>query len=178
MVLKYLAAGQLLKRQKARVENIMFFLHYRLTFVIFMVCSGLVTAKEYFGSPIQCYALKSPIPQNVLNTYCFFMATYSVTKHNQTGIRVVYPGVGQHDEGDDVKYHSYYQWVPIVLFLQALSFYFPRFIWRNFEGGLFTSILQGMDKRIMDEGANIKKHKLLMQYMTERANMHRNWAIR
>ncbi|KAF2354623.1 Innexin [Trinorchestia longiramus] len=143
-----------------------------------MVSSAMVSAKEYFGSPMQCYALKSPIPQNVLNTYCFFMSTYSVTKHNETGIRVVYPGVGPHVEGDDVVYHSYYQWVPMVLFLQALSFYFPRFMWKNFEGGLFTSILLGLDQRSLDDATKTKKYHTLMKYMMTHMNMHRNWAIR
>ena len=120
-MLKYLAAAKLLKKQNPRVDNVVFHLHYRITFIVFIVASALITAKEYFGAPIKCYALKNPIPKNVLNTYCFIMSTYSVTKHNTTGNTVVYPGVGPHKEGDDIVYHSYYQWVPAVLFLQAIS---------------------------------------------------------
>ncbi|XP_018025691.1 innexin inx2 [Hyalella azteca] len=178
MVLKYLAVGQLLKRQKARVENVMFHLHYRYTFIVFMVSSALISAKEYFGSAMECYSPRNSIPQNVLNTYCFFTSTYSVTKHNQTGVSVVYPGVGPHDNEDEIVYNSYYQWVPIVLFLQALSFYLPRFLWKNFEGGLFTSILQGLDQKSLNDGSNTQKYQTLMKYMMNHVNMHKNWTIR
>lgn len=178
MVLKYLAAGKLLQRQKARVDNVMFHLHYRITFIIFTVCSALITAKEYFGKPISCYSLQGGIPQNVLETYCFIMSTYSVTKHNITGREVVYPGVGPHDDQDEVVYHTYYQWVPIVLFLQGVSFYLPRLLWKSLEGGLFTSILQGLDKMSLDNGSKDNKYITLNKYMLSHVNMHRNWAIR
>lgn len=177
-MLRYLAAGKLLQRTNARVDNTMFFLHYRATFIFLMVSSALITAKEYFGSPIQCYALKSAIPGNVLNTYCFIMSTYSVTKHNETGVRVVYPGVGPHTPDDDVVYRSYYQWVPLVLFLQAMSFYIPRFVWKSLDGGLFSSILQGLDKMSLDEGSKGQKYKYLIKYMMTHINMHRNYALR
>lgn len=177
-MLKYLGSAKILKKQNPRVDNAMFHLHYRVTFLIFIISSLLITAKEYFGSPINCYALKYPVPKHVLNTYCFIMSTYSVTKHNVTGPSVVYPGVGPHHEGDDIVYHSYYQWVPIVLFLQAVSFYFPRFLWKSFDGGLFSSVLMGLHKISFDEGNIRNKCHSLSQYLNTHLNMHRNFALR
>ena len=34
---------------------------------------------------------------------------------------------------------SFYQWVPIILILQAALFYIPRKIWKTCEGGLIAS---------------------------------------
>lgn len=37
-------------------------------------------------------------------------------------------------EDENVQYHAYYQWVPFVLFGQAMMFYLPHLIWRRWEG--------------------------------------------
>jgi len=178
-MLRYLAAAKLLKRYfNNRVDNAMFFLHYRITFALFMVCSSLITAKEYFGSAISCFNVKFPVPQHVLNTYCFFMSTYSITQHNETSNVVVYPGVGPEVKGAEVVYRSYYQWVPLVLFLQAISFYIPRYVWKSFDAGLFGSILQGLNKFSLDEKKKEEKYLVLLKYMKTHFNMHRNWALR
>ena len=33
------------------------------------------------------------------------------------------------------KYHKYYQWVAFMLFLHAVFFYIPRYLWKSSEGG-------------------------------------------
>jgi hypothetical protein len=43
--------------------------------------------------------------------------------------------LGPHRESDERKYHAYYQWVPIVLSIQAVMFYAPHWIWKQLEGG-------------------------------------------
>jgi hypothetical protein len=47
-------------------------------------------------------------------------------------------------DGDDVKYHKYYQWVCFVLFLQAAFFYIPRYLWKTAEGGKIKLLIQGL----------------------------------
>lgn len=184
---KYVAAAKILKKHKAQVDNAVFHLHYRVTFLIFLISSGLVTAREFIGNPIQCLA--NGIKGSVLNTYCYIMSTFSVPKHWATPLGdgygqygnngIAYPGVGPHDaENDDVVYHAYYQWVPFVLLLQAVLFYIPRYLWKNVEGGLFRTILGGLDAVGLDEPTRKKKHSKLVAYMMSHLNMHRNWAIR
>nr|CAJ58681.1 innexin inx1 [Homarus gammarus] len=177
-MLKYLAAAKVLKKHNAQVDNAVFHLHYRVTFVVFIVSGALVTAKELIGAPIQC--ISKAVPTNVLNTFCFIMSTFSVPRHwdKPLGDGVAYPGVGMHEDEDEIVYHAYYQWVPFVLVLQAIMFYVPRYLWKNMEGGLFTTILAGLDKLTMDESARHKKHKILSQYMVKHLHMHMNWAIR
>ncbi|KAK3862874.1 hypothetical protein Pcinc_031301 [Petrolisthes cinctipes] len=47
---------------------------------------------------------------------------------------------------DDLRRHAYYQWVPMVLFLQAAVFYFPIWIWNLIDKGYFQAVLCGLDK--------------------------------
>lgn len=177
-MLKYVAAAKILKKHNSQVDNAVFHLHYRVTFVVFLISSILVTAKEYVGTPIQC--ISKTIPTNVLNTFCFIMSTFSVPRYWDAplGDGVAYPGVGVHEPDDEIKFHAYYQWVPFVLFLQAVMFYMPRYLWKSMEGGLFTTILAGLDKITMDENTRLKKHKILSNYMMNHLHMHMNWAIR
>jgi len=51
--------------------------------------------------------------------------------------RIIHAGVGDMDDEDEpIKRHAYYQWVPFVLFGQALCFYVPHFLWKVTEGNM------------------------------------------
>ncbi len=64
---------------------------------------------------------------------------------------------GAHREEDERVYHAYYQWVPIVLTLQAIAFYAPHWIWKQLEGGRLTKIVCGLDQKINDDGDRTQK---------------------
>ncbi|KAK4312375.1 hypothetical protein Pmani_016197 [Petrolisthes manimaculis] len=178
-MIKYLAAAKILKKHKPCIDNAVFHLHYRVTFLIFIISGALVTAKEFVGTPIQCIVPKV-VPKNVLNTFCYIMATFSVPRHweKPLGEGVAYAGVGLAEEDDEIVYHAYYQWVPFMLVLQAVLFYLPHYLWKNLEGGIFSTIIAGLDKMTMDENSRHKKHHLLAQYMIKHLHMHLNWAIK
>ena len=48
------------------------------------------------------------------------------------------------EEGDEIR-HAWYQWVVFVLFFQALLCYFPHFLWKSWEGGKLSLLLQDLD---------------------------------
>lgn len=104
--------------------------------------SVVVTAKQYFGSPIQCDAgnAASGVEKDVLEAYCWMYATFDIP----TSYR------GQCSAGDqdyrivnNIVYNSYYQWIPIYLVALTILFYMPRLIWMSMEGGLMHFFSKG-----------------------------------
>ena len=62
------------------------------------------------------------IPQNVINTYCYVLTTFTLPKHwnSKIGYDSAHIGVGHYNPKEDTVTHkAYYQWVPFVLFLQV-----------------------------------------------------------
>jgi innexin len=57
---------------------------------------------------------------------------------------IPHPGIGPIMPDDEIRRHAYYQWVPFVLFAQAISFYLPHLIWRSWEGGKIKSLVIGL----------------------------------
>ena len=76
-------------------------LNYRVTCVVLLACCLLVSAREWIGNDrkIVC-AMEGPsvdyhISPNVINSYCYIMATFTVPK--QAG-SVAHPGVGTYNQ--------------------------------------------------------------------------------
>ena len=111
--------------------------------VVLITSSLLVTSRQYIGDPIDCI-VDSDIPQNVMDTYCWIHATFTIPNRvlANIGLEVPHPGVAPpvHEEK---KYHKYYQWVCFTLFFQAALFYLPRFLWKIWEGGRIKMLVQG-----------------------------------
>jgi len=49
-------------------------------------------------------------------------------------------------EAHEKVYHSYYQWVPFVLFGMGCFFYLPHIIWKLMEGKRVEKLLQGLNR--------------------------------
>ena len=97
--------------------------------MIVLIClSLLVTSRQYIGDPIDC--IVEGVPDNVMDTYCWIQSTFTIPASKMNEINLPHPGVQPQQEGDQVKYHQYYQWVCFVLFFQALLFYFPHYLWK------------------------------------------------
>jgi innexin len=117
------AVKKLIKIQKTCIDNLVFWLHYKFTFILFLTSSILITAKQFFGDPISC--MVDEIEKDVINNYCWIRATYTIPRllDGEVGRDVAQPGVGSNPRdgwrSEDVKYHSYYQWVCFMLFLQG-----------------------------------------------------------
>ncbi|XP_026323628.1 innexin inx7-like [Hyposmocoma kahamanoa] len=136
-----------LQYNKPKIENFVFQLHYKATVTLLLACVILVCAREFFGEHIRCISDEG-VPPNVLQTYCFFMATFTIVRHyNETLLQrgaLPHPGVGPILDSDETLVHTYYQWVPFVLFLQSLCFYTPHYIWKNKEGGRIKALVDGL----------------------------------
>lgn len=82
---------------------------------------GLFFSLSYStGDPINCIA-DGGVPEHVINTFCWITYTFSMPDRmtGQVGTHVAHPGLGPYGPEDRRIFHSYYQWVPFMLFFQV-----------------------------------------------------------
>ncbi|KAH1022620.1 innexin inx7 [Dendroctonus ponderosae] len=138
-----------LANQTYSIDNWVFKLHYRLTFFALLTSTVLVCSRQYIGDHIQCISDKG-VPGHVIDTYCFFTSTFTLIKDLDPELLdkggLPHPGVGEYGihSKDEVKHHAYYQWVPFVLFGQALMFYASHYVWKKLEGGRLKYLVDGL----------------------------------
>lgn len=115
------------------IDNKAFALHYRITSIMFLVFSVLVTCNQFLGDPIAC--IKSgDTEQKIINNYCWIEGTFTLPRALMKTIEFEYahPGVApfKFDDKDEIIEHTYYQWVSVVLFGQCMAFYMTRALWK------------------------------------------------
>jgi len=141
--------------------------------------SLIVSAKQYVGNPIDCIHSKD-IPEEVLNTYCWIHSTYTIPSAfwKRIGFDVAHPGVDKTIDPEERRYHKYYQWVCFCLFSQAILFYVPRWLWKNWEAGKVAALRMDLNLGIISEVEKKLKKKLLIEYMYSNLKHHNFWAYR
>lgn len=148
--------------KKNIIDNTTFRLHYQYTSTFLCIASILTTSKQYFGDPIDCNVdITDGVSKSMFKTFCWIQGTFTLPAQ-LTGKNYLYPGVGPYPgtvtdpnlikitEGGEEIRHSWYQWVPLVLIVQAILCYFPHFIWKGLEGGKMQSLLQNIDLNSID----------------------------
>ncbi|XP_030749888.1 innexin inx3 [Sitophilus oryzae] len=162
---------------KAMIDNIVFRAHYRVTSAILFLSCIIVTANNLIGDPIQCINDRG-VPGHVINTYCWITYTFTLP-HEQgkiVGTEVAHPGLG--NENQEKTYHSYYQWVPFVLFFQGVVFYVPHWLWKNWEEGKIRMISGGLRGALVGEKAEREQRQnRLVQYLIETMHQHNTYAF-
>lgn len=160
------------KTKKCIIDSVVFRLHYRFTLVVLIAFSITVTGRQYIGDPIDCIS-KDDIPTELLDTYCWIHTTFSVENawFKKVGDEIPYPGVDKYTPGEKRVYHAYYQWVCFVLFLQALLFYTPRYLWKNTERHKIESLVMDFDSPVVDADGN-EKTNLLIDYLKDNLGNH------
>jgi len=160
-------------------------LHYRATVMLILAMTLLVTSTDWIsnGGLIDCLTAGT-IPDNVINNYCYIMGTFSVPKHyiqekTDLGTNVAYNGVGPWRAGEDeIDVKLYYQWVPFVLFLQALMFYIPHIIFKLMERDKVVGVIAGLHNWILDDEERGTKETELAKYIVETRGTHWGWCLR
>lgn len=141
--------------------------------------SLIISAKQYVGNPINCIHTKD-IPEEVFNTYCWIHHTYTIPSAfwKRIGFDVAHPGVDKTIDPEERRYHKYYQWVCFCLFFQAILFYVPRWLWKNWEAGKVAALRMDLNLGIISEVEKKLKKKLLIEYMYSNLKHHNFWAYR
>jgi len=170
-----------LKFDDVCIDNNVFRLHYKATVMILMCASVLVTSRQYIGDPIDCMA--DGVPGGIMDTYCWIHGTFSIPERwvGKQGVDVPLPGVAPvGKDGVDPVYHKYYQWVCYVLFLQAGLFYFPRLIWKAYEGGRLRMLVEGMfePRMMINKDERSEKIGTIVKYFRENRGGHTFYFLR
>lgn len=171
-ILVNLEKFKIFNHEKVRIDSRICEFHYRLTTLLLFTCTSIISFTQVFGSPINCIQSGSstkphPVPEDIMNTFCFTQTTF--TYINQDESPLTYPGITSGGDPDDIRYHSYYQWVPIFLFIQALVFLTPHFLWKCKEGSLMTNLLKTNEHYlIMTTAARKLQFKQVSSYLIKR----------
>lgn len=139
-------------------------LNYFITPTLLAFFALLVSAKQYVGSPIQCWM---PMEfkggwEQYAEDYCFIQNTYYVSPEEEIPAQI--------DERQGRQF-GYYQWVPIMLALQAVMFYLPNWLWKTLhqQSGLdlSTAISDAQDLRSLPGSVRSKEMNKLTTYVNE-----------
>ncbi|KAK6765027.1 hypothetical protein RB195_025095 [Necator americanus] len=139
-------------------------LNYFITSTLLTFFAIMVSAKQYVGSPIQCWM---PMEfkggwEQYAEDYCFIQNTFFVP---------FYEEIPADDEDRSKAEIGYYQWVPVVLALQAIMFYLPNWIWKTLhqQSGidLSTAIEDARKLRQIGGGERKKEVEKLATYLEE-----------
>jgi len=162
------------KSSRTDVSSLVFDLH-RLTAVILLACSILSTAKQFFGESIHC-STEGKISVPMFQSFCFMAGTYSVVRRARDSSESVveaHPGVslGEGARDRDNVFHSYYQWVCIILVLQAALAYLPYHLWKAAEGGRVRRLLVKVSHELLTETSVANQVSGICSFLTN----HRGW---
>ncbi|XP_015789286.1 innexin inx2 [Tetranychus urticae] len=161
------------KLDQVCIDNNAFRLHYKATVILLVASSILVTGRQYFGDPIDCIQ-RDDIPQNVMDTFCWIHSTFTLPNAltKEVGVDVIAPGVDNYKPGEKKVYHKYYQWVCFVLFIQAMFFYVPRYLWKIWEGGRLRSLVLGLNNPVIGAEERADQIGLLTHYLKTNLRYH------
>ncbi|KAL7745455.1 hypothetical protein ACLKA6_015462 [Drosophila palustris] len=183
-----------LQFKSIRIYDAVFTIHSKCTVVILLTCSLLLSARQYFGDPIQCISEEKNI--NYVQSYCWTMGTYIIkldnfserrqlpvppkdgrgrmslrrlADYNEEYARALFiaEGVGPEIRGQTQReYLRYYQWVIILLLFQSFVFYFPSCLWKVWEGQRLKQLCSEVGEALLSEQTYNTRLRLLVKYFT------------
>ncbi|XP_063868593.1 innexin inx2-like isoform X1 [Scylla paramamosain] len=153
-------------------------LHHNFTTLILLCFCLLLSASSLIGDPIQCTFNDHPLmKEDMIKTYCWLHTTFTLPRHYK-GAGQIYPGIGATTSNGEFVYHAYYQWVPFVLFLQAIMFYAPYWLWKMWEGGVVDSASTDLAAPVMNKEELKGKIEMLGDYLQASLGQHNKYAMK
>ena len=161
---------KLVRSRNVQIDDMVFRLHCLYTSMLLLFFFLIITTKQFGGEPIDCDTNHDTIKGSVLNVFCLTHFTYTIKDayYKKIGEDVIAPGIkwGDDDEDKELK-HNYYQWIWFIFFIEAVFFYTPRYLWKNFENGTIARLVS------MDE--NSKKTRIA-EYLKKNAEHNTDYA--
>uniref|UniRef100_A0A914X427 Innexin n=2 Tax=Plectus sambesii TaxID=2011161 RepID=A0A914X427_9BILA len=141
--------------------------HYEYTPLLIVLSALTLAGKQYVGQPIQCWfpAEFTGAWEAYAESYCFVKNTYFLPFNDYI----------PDDYGERRNREiGYYQWVPLVLIIQAILFATPLIIWKSLHSTSGINV-----KSVLNSAASIKKKfdKKTRDAEVEKAAMHITEAL-
>lgn len=120
----------LVKTKYFTISDTFFILNTEVTPILLLMFSILLTSVDCLRASIDCYTdVSSNNRKAIMDNYCFSTGTF-VCKNGSTIC----------SNQSDKIYQNYYQWIPLILIIQAGIMYLPAHLWRKYECGLIQNI--------------------------------------
>jgi len=163
-------------------DDLVFMLHYRVTAILLLIFSALLTCAQFFGDPIDCIK-GGDVPDRIVNTFCWVEGTFTIPRGltKAIGVEVAHPGVEKYDkflDDDEVIEHKYYQWVAVVLFLQCCCFFVTHVIWKVWENRRMECICNDLYHPVLDESRRKDCEDKMVAYMNATSYLNKSYAYR
>jgi len=124
----------------------------------------------------------SPDVKAIADQYCFIHSTFTRGKmekgrwtYEPVKENEIHPGVQPDVKGQEIIYHTYYQWVWIFLAFQSILFYYPHWIWEKAEGGRIKMLVGDMNLPMLGDDKKAKqREKVKWYFSTNRGNSNKS----
>ncbi|CAG9824623.1 unnamed protein product [Phaedon cochleariae] len=173
----YQSLRTLLRLEKIHADNNVFKLHYKVTVVLLLGFSILLTSKQYFGEPINCHIGKTDISKDFIDTFCWISGTFTLKKTlNSKNL----PGLGNPFDAKDseIYRHFYYQWVSIAFGIQAIFFYVPKFLWKTWEAGRLRLLIGDLGGPLISDQWTSARKDTFVKYLVNGDCAHNIYMCR
>ncbi|XP_050074904.1 innexin inx2-like [Anopheles maculipalpis] len=172
----------ILRVKQVNSTDLIWRLHCRATVYLLLVASLLLSARQYFGNPIDCVIGGGAVPGSTMNEFCWIMGTYISSDPNfaldSTDLVKINAKIGHIPESER-SYQKYYQWVVFILALQAGMFSLPNFLWKAWEAGRLQSLCDGLTSPIVpDDWQKSRKKQLIALFVADFPRLHRTYLLR
>ncbi|XP_018574110.1 innexin inx2-like [Anoplophora glabripennis] len=164
----------LIKLKQVHIDNNVFKLHYKVTVILLVAFSVLLTTKEYFGDPIDCDVEER---KEVIDTFCWIYGTF-IVKRTLNDPHLPGLGLSVNQDPEAVTRQVYYQWVCIAFCIQAVIFYLPRYLWKMWEGGRLQFLVKDLTGPVVTPDWNSAKKETLVKYVLNGKQVHNIYTVR
>ena len=93
-------------------------------------------------------------------------------------LSTLYAGPASKRDGNTVELASQNLLSFFSAALQALLFYVPRWLWKNWEAGKIHALMMDLDIGVVQDVEKRQKKRLLLDYLADNLKHHNWWAYR